>query len=45
MINQNLKLKSEKRIVAKLWAQSKSETDITRELYWNVSTLGRDIKY
>jgi hypothetical protein len=33
------------RLVAKLWAQSKSETEIARELHCNVSTICRDIKF
>ena len=32
-------------MVAKLWAQSKSETDIARELHCNVNTICRDIKF
>jgi IS30 family transposase len=49
--NNNNKRKSKflieerRRWVAKLWAQSKSETEIARELHCNVSTICRDIKY
>ena len=32
-------------MVAKLWAQSKTETEIARELHCNVSTICRDIKF
>ena len=38
-------IEERRRLVAKLWAQSKSETDIARELHCNVSTICRDIKY
>jgi hypothetical protein len=38
-------IEERRRIVAKLWAQSKTETDIARELHCNVSTICRDIKY
>jgi DNA invertase Pin-like site-specific DNA recombinase len=34
-----------RRLVAKLWAQSKSETEIARELHCNISTIYRDIKF
>ena len=32
-------------MVAKLWAQSKTETEIAGELHCNVSTICRDIKF
>jgi hypothetical protein len=38
-------IEDRRRIVAKLWAQSKSETEIARELHYNVSTICRDIKF
>ena len=38
-------IEERRRWVAKLWAQSKSETEIARELHCNVSTICRDIKY
>ena len=38
-------IEERRRMVAKLWAQSKSETEIARELYCNVSTICRDIKF
>jgi hypothetical protein len=38
-------IEERRRIVAKLWAQSKSETEIAKELHCNVSTICRDIKY
>ena len=38
-------IEERRRIVAKLWAQSKSETEIARELHCNVSTICRDIKF
>ena len=38
-------IEERRRLVAKLWAQSKSETEIARELDCNVSTICRDIKY
>jgi len=38
-------IEERRRLVAKLWAQSKSETEIARELYCNVSTVCRDIKF
>ena len=38
-------IEERRRLVAKLWAQSKSETEIARELHCNVSTICRDIKY
>ena len=37
-------IEERRRIVARLWAQSKSETEIARELHCNVSTICRDIK-
>ena len=47
--NKNSKFKfiieERRRLVAKLWAQSKSETEIARELHDNVSTICKDIKY
>ena len=38
-------IEERRRIVAKLWTQSKSTTEIARELHCNVSTICRDIKY
>ena len=38
-------IEERRRLVVKLWAQSKSETEIARELHCNVSTICRDIKY
>ena len=38
-------IEERRRWVAKLWAQSKSETEIARELNCNVSTICRDIKF
>jgi hypothetical protein len=38
-------IEERRRLVAKLWAQSKTETDIARELHCNVSTICRDIKF
>lgn len=38
-------IEERRRVVAKLWAQSKSETEIARELHCNVSTICRDIKF
>jgi hypothetical protein len=38
-------IEERRRIVARLWAQSKSETEIARELHCNVSTICRDIKF
>ena len=38
-------IEERRRLVAKLWAQSKSETEIARELQCNVSTICRDIKF
>jgi hypothetical protein len=38
-------IEERRRLVAKLWAQAKTETDIARELHCNVSTICRDIKY
>jgi hypothetical protein len=38
-------IEERRRLVAKLWAQSKTETEIARELHYNVSTICRDIKY
>ncbi|HEX2409217.1 MAG TPA: helix-turn-helix domain-containing protein [Nitrososphaeraceae archaeon] len=38
-------IEERRRWVAKLWAQSKTETEIARELHCNVSTICRDIKY
>ena len=38
-------IEERRRLVAKLWAQSKTETEIARELQCNVSTICRDIKY
>ena len=38
-------IEERRRLVAKLWAQSKSETEIARELHYNVSTICRDIKF
>ena len=37
-------IEERRRMVARLWAQSKSETEIARELHCNVSTICRDIK-
>ena len=34
-------IEERRRLVAKLWAQSKSETEIARELHCNVSTICR----
>jgi hypothetical protein len=34
-----------RRLVGRLWAQSKTETEIARELHCNVSTIYRDIKF
>ena len=34
-----------RRLVAKLWVQSKSETEIARELHCNVSTICRDTNF
>ena len=44
IVNQNLLLKSEEDGF-KLWAQSKTETEIARELHCNVSNICRDIKF
>ena len=41
----NFLIEERRRWVAKLWAQSKTETEIARELNYNVSTICRDIKY
>ena len=38
-------IEERRRWVAKLWAQSKTETEIAMELHCNVSTICRDIKY
>ncbi len=38
-------IEERRRWVAKLWAQSKTETEIAGELHCNVSTICRDIKY
>ena len=38
-------IEERRRLVAKLWSQSKSETDIARELHCNVSNICRDIKF
>ena len=38
-------IEERRRLVAKLWAQAKTETEIARELHCNVSTICRDIKY
>jgi hypothetical protein len=38
-------IEERRRWVAKLWAQSKSETEIAGELHCNVSTICRDIKF
>ena len=38
-------IEERRRWVAKLWAQSKTETEIARELHCNVSTICRDIKF
>ena len=38
-------IEERRRMVAKLWAQSKTETEIARELHCNVSTICRDIKF
>ena len=38
-------IEERRRLVNKLWAQSKSETEIARDLHCNVSTICRDIKY
>lgn len=38
-------IEERRRLVAKLWAQSKSETEIARELHCNISTICRDIKF
>jgi transposase len=38
-------IEERRRIVSRLWAQSKSETEIARELHCNVSTICRDIKF
>ena len=38
-------IEERRRLVARLWAQSKSETEIARELLCNVSTILRDIKF
>ena len=43
--NQNFIIEERRRLVAKLWAQSKTETEIARELHCNVSTICRDIKF
>ena len=32
-------------LIAKLWAQAITETEITRELHCNVSTICRDVKF
>ena len=47
MSNNNKKfiIEERRRLVAKLWAQAKTETEIARELHCNVSTICRDIKY
>jgi DNA-binding NarL/FixJ family response regulator len=38
-------IEERRRLVAKLWAQSKTETEIARELHCNVSTICRDIEF
>ena len=38
-------IEERRRWVTKLWAQSKTETEIARELHCNVSTICRDIKF
>ena len=38
-------IEERRRWVAKLWAQSKTETEIAGELHCNVSTICRDIKF
>ena len=38
-------IEERRRLVAKLWAQAKTETEIARELHCNVSTICRDIKF
>jgi DNA-binding NarL/FixJ family response regulator len=38
-------IEERRRLVARLWAQSKSETEIARELHYNVSIICRDIKF
>ena len=38
-------IEERRRWVAKLWAQSKTETEIARELHCNVSTICRDINF
>ena len=38
-------IEERRRLVAKLWAQSKTETEIARELHCNISTICRDIKF
>ena len=38
-------IEERRRWVAKLWAQSKTETEIAGELHCNVSTIGRDIEF
>ena len=43
--NQNFIIEERRRLVANLWAQSKTETEIARELHCNVSTICRDIKF
>jgi len=38
-------IEERRRWVAKLWAQSKTETEIPGELHCNVSTIYRDIEF
>ena len=38
-------IEERRRLVAKLWAQAKTETEIARELHCNISTICRDIKF
>ena len=45
LANQKFIIEERRRLVARLWAQSKSETEIARELLCTVSTILRDIKF
>ena len=38
-------IEERRRMVAKLWAQYKSKTEIAREIHCNVSTICKDIKF
>ena len=38
-------IEERRRLVAKLWAQSKTETEIARGLHCNISTICKDVKF